>query len=420
MQLLSSRRIENRVINMNIEGYEAGYSIPQKFYKDADIYASEIENIFHKHWMFAGHVSQIPQVGDFFTVQLGGESIIVVRTQNGDVKAHVNICRHRGSRLCLERQGRKKLFTCPYHAWSYNLDGHLVVAREMPADFVPKENGLHAVHLELIGGLIFISLAEKPLSLSNLRRDLNPILDLFGFDNLKLAQQKRYAIPSNWKLAVENYQECYHCTPSHKEFAQIHAMARDLESFKKDKAEYLARHKGSPKIAAFNCYFGNAAPGQEGYQYDRNPLLPGNASGGLGGKPVAPLLGKLTNYDGGASELMVGPMMFFLIYDDHVVGYRFAPTTIDSCVCDIFWFVHEAAVEGVDYNLSTLTWLWDVTTIADKTIIENNQKGVNSKFYSPGRLSKMEDFQQSFLSWYVQSLKTADKEDSVKPECHQR
>ncbi|MEP3889807.1 MAG: aromatic ring-hydroxylating dioxygenase subunit alpha [Hellea sp.] len=414
MQLLSSGRIENWVSNMKIEGYRPGYSLPQEFYKDADIYRSEVANIFHKHWMFACHAAQIPRAGDFITVQLGAESIIVVRTQNGDVKAHMNVCRHRGSRLCLEEQGRKKLFTCPYHAWSYDLDGNLMVAREMPTEFIMKENGLHAVYVELIGGLIFISLAEKPLSLSNLRKDLNPLLDLFGFDNLKLAMQKRYAIPANWKLAVENYQECYHCTPSHKEFAQIHAMARDVESFKKDKTEFLARQKGNPKIAEFNCYFERAALGQEGYQYDRNPLLPGNLSGSLGGKPVAPLLGKLTEYDEGASELMVGPMMFFLIYDDHVVGYRFAPTTIDSCVCDIFWFVHEAAEEGVDYNLPALTWLWDVTTIADKTIIENNQKGVNSRFYSPGRLSKMEDFQQSFLNWYVQSIHTVNKEDAVK------
>ena len=408
MPLLSSSRAEELGHNMKIEGYRPGYSLPQTFYKDSDIYKSEIANIFHKHWMFAGHLSQIPQAGDFFTVEIDVESVIVVRTKTGDVKALMNVCRHRGSQVCLEKKGTKKLFTCPYHAWSYDLDGNLVVAREMPKDFNPVDNNLHSAHVELIGGLIFISLAEKPLSLLNLRQDLGSLLDFFGFDKLKLAQQKTYAIPSNWKLAVENYQECYHCTPSHKEFAQIHAMARDIETFKKDKAEFLARHEGNPKVAEFNCYFEHAAAGQEGYQYDRNPLLPGNVSGSLGGNPLAPLLGKLTDYDGGASELMVGPMMFFLIYDDHVVGYRFAPRTVESCVCDIFWFVHEEAREGTDYDLAALTWLWDVTTIADKTIIENNQKGVNSKFYSPGRLSNMESFQQSFLNWYVQSINVTD------------
>lgn len=389
---------------MKLDNYVRGYSLAQFFYKDPEIFALEIDNIFHQHWLFAGHLSQIPKTGDFFTVDVGAESIIIVRSKTGEIKAFANVCRHRGSRLCLETQGSKKLFTCPYHAWSFNLDGDLISARNMPDDFNLSENGLHKIYIELIGGLIFISLAQKPLSLSNLRKDLTPLLDLFGFDRLKLAEHKNYPIEANWKLAVENYQECYHCTPSHQEFAKIHAMARDPKSFAAMKADYLNSNSGNSKIAAFNNYFGHAAPGQEGYQYDRNPLLPRNVSGTLGGKPAAPLLGDLTDYDGGASELMVGPMMFFLIYDDHIVGYRFAPTDIDNCVCDIFWFVHEDADENKDYKLEQLTWLWDVTTIADKTIIMNNQKGVNSKYYSPGRLSNMESFQQSFLNWYINKI----------------
>ena len=403
MQFMSSRRL-GIWNSMTIEDYQSGYSLGQNFYKSADIYSSEMANIFHKHWLFAGHLSQLPKAGDFFTVEFDVESIIIVRTKTGEVKAHVNICRHRGSRLCLEKNGQTRLFTCPYHAWSYDLDGHLVSAREMPENFKPEENGLHVINVALIGGMIFISLAETPLSLSNLRRDLDPLLNLFGFDNLKLAEQKSYAISSNWKLAVENYQECYHCTPSHKEFAQIHAMAGDSKTFAKGKAAFRGRHKGSPKMAEYNCYYDRAAWGQEGYQYDRNPLLPGNKSGSLGGGAVAPLLGHLTDYDGGASELMIGPLMFFLLYDDHVVGYRFLPLSQDECVCDIYWFVDAAAEAGKDYNLAELTWLWDVTTIADKMIITNNQKGVDSKFYTPGRLSKMESFQQSFLNWYVQSI----------------
>ena len=403
MQFMSSRRLE--IWNsMTIEDYQSGYSLGQNFYKSADIYSSEMANIFHKHWVFAGHLSQLPKAGDFFTVEFDVESIIIVRTKTGEVKAHVNICRHRGSRLCLEKNGQTRLFTCPYHAWSYDLDGHLVSAREMPENFKPEENGLHVINVALIGGMIFISLAETPLSLSNLRRDLDPLLNLFGFDNLKLAEQKSYTIPSNWKLAVENYQECYHCTPSHKEFAQIHAMAGDSKTFAKEKAAFRVRHKGGAKMAEYNCYYDRAAPCQEGYQYDRNPLLPGNKSGSLGGGAVAPLLGQLTDYDGGASELMIGPLMFFLLYDDHVVGYRFLPLSQDECVCDIYWFVDAAAEAGKDYNLAELTWLWDVTTIADKMIITNNQKGMDSKFYTPGRLSKMESFQQSFLNWYVQSI----------------
>lgn len=386
------------------DNYKSGYSLNQRYYKDEGIYNLEINNIFHKHWLFAGHISQVPDKGDYFLFEFSNESIIIVRNKNNKLKAHINVCRHRGSKICLDKKGNKNLLTCPYHAWSYDLDGVLISAREMPGDFKFEHNSLIPVHLELIGGFIFISLSKNPLSLNNLKRDLNETLELFGLDCLKLVKHKSYSIPANWKLAVENYNECYHCIPSHKEFSRIHLMGTNDEVFKLKKSEYQQLNENNPKYAQFNCYYDNAEPGQEGYQYDRNPLNPGIFSGTVTGEAAAPLLGKLTEYDHGASELMIGPLMFFLIYDDHIVGYRFTPISVDNCVCDIFWMVRDDAIENIDFNINNLIWLWDTTTLADKTIIINNQKGVNSKFYSPGRLSLMENFQKEFLDWYIKTI----------------
>ncbi|MDG1126049.1 MAG: aromatic ring-hydroxylating dioxygenase subunit alpha [Hellea sp.] len=386
------------------DNYKSGYSLNQRYYKDEGIYNLEINNIFHKHWLFAGHISQVPDKGDYFLFEFSNESIIIVRNKNNKLKAHINVCRHRGSKICLDKKGNKNLLTCPYHAWSYDLDGVLISAREMPGDFKFEHNSLIPVHLELIGGFIFISLSKNPLSLDNLKRDLNKTLELFGLDCLKLVKHKSYSIPANWKLAVENYNECYHCIPSHKEFSRIHLMGTNDEVFKLKKSEYQQLNENNPKYAQFNCYYDNAEPGQEGYQYDRNPLNPGIFSGTVTGEAAAPLLGKLTEYDHGASELMIGPLMFFLIYDDHIVGYRFTPISVDNCVCDIFWMVRDDAIENIDFNINNLIWLWDTTTVADKTIIINNQKGVNSKFYSPGRLSLMENFQKEFLDWYIKTI----------------
>ena len=120
-------------------------------------------------------------------------------------------------------------------------------------------------------------------------------------------------------------------------------------------------------------------------------LLPGMKSGTLGGESASSLLGNITDYDGGASEFMLGPLTFFLIYNDHMVGYRFLPSSVDTCVCDVFWFVDEDAEEGRDYDLDKLTWLWDVTTQADEKIIVNNQKGVASQFYTPGNYLRWKD-----------------------------
>lgn len=395
------------VISELISEYIDGHSLQQGFYTEPAIYRAELQTVFSNHWLFAGHASQISSVGDYFLVDVGDDSVIVIRTANNEIKAHANVCRHRGSRICLEQHGSAKRLTCPYHAWSYNLDGNLVSARYMPPDFKPSENGLKSINLEVVHGLIFICLDESPPSLDELHDDLDDLLALFGVADMQLAEQKTYRIPANWKLAVENYQECYHCAPSHKEFAKVHAMGKSPDAFQKAKIDYWRLHVGNEKFKEFNRYFDLANDGQEGYQYDRNPLVGTSVSGSQNGKAVAPLLGQLTSYDGGASELMIGPLSFFLIYDDHILGYRFLPVSQDECVCDVFWFVNASAVSERDYRLDELTWLWDITTQADKQIIVNNAKGVASKYYAPGHLSEMEAFQQNFINWYLKTLSQA-------------
>jgi Rieske 2Fe-2S family protein len=139
--------------------------------------------------------------------------------------------------------------------------------------------------------------------------------------------------------------------------------------------------------------------------YDRYPLIRGHVTGSEDGSPVAPLMGDIRDYDGGATDLQVGPVTFGLMYCDHVVIYRFTPLTNNTSECDITWLVKGDAEEGTDYDRDKLTWLWDITTHADKTIIERNQQGVNSHYYQPGPLSNMENYEWMFLSWYLEVMK---------------
>ena len=400
------RMSKYKSIDQLLSDYQIGYSLEQEFYKNPEIYEKEINNIFMKHWMLAGHTSQIPDGGDYFLVELDTESIIVVRTKDGSIKAHMNVCRHRGSQICLEKQGTTKTLTCPYHAWTYDLEGKLIAARNMSDDFDFSENGLHSVHVDLVGGLIFISLANNPPSLKGMHQDLQDVFDVFGFDRMKLAEHRYYPIQANWKLVVENYQECYHCAPSHKDFAKIHAMAQSLEKFNTQKDAFLKKSDGYIRTKASPHYFDMAIEGEEGYQYDRNPLLAGRKSGSKNAVPVAPLLGKLKEYEEAASEFMLGPVTFFLIYDDHMIAYRFLPDTQETSHCDLYWFVRDDAIEGKDYILDDLTWLWHVTILDDEEIIINNQKGVDSRYYKPGKLSEWEHFPQHFLNFYLNSLKS--------------
>ncbi|MEQ8206952.1 MAG: SRPBCC family protein, partial [Woeseia sp.] len=131
----------------------------------------------------------------------------------------------------------------------------------------------------------------------------------------------------------------------------------------------------------------------------------GYKTGSRDGQPVAPLLGSLSDYDGGASDFTFGPFSFLLAYSDHVVAYVFTPVDHGHCECRIFWMVRGDAKAGVDYNVDELTWLWDITTQADERIIVNNWKGVNSRYYRPGPFSGMERMEGRYIDWILQQLR---------------
>ncbi len=241
-----------------INTYRSGYSLERVFYENEEIYQKEIRNIFFEHWILAGHTSQIPRRGDFFLFEFDKESVIVTRTKEGHINALLNVCRHRGSRICLETSGNTQALICPYHAWAYDLDGQLLAARTMDDDFDRSANGLHRAHVECVGGLIFISLAKRPLSLKFMRDDLKDTFDLFGFERMKQIEQKSYPINANWKLATEHYQECYHCTPSHREYARIHANALPAAQLDCHWKAYLQAQTNDIRTTPSAFYFGSS------------------------------------------------------------------------------------------------------------------------------------------------------------------
>ena len=159
----------------------------------------------------------------------------------------------------------------------------------------------------------------------------------------------------------------------------------------------------------FDHVYAKAPSGEMGYAYSRTALFEGYKTGRRDGEPLAPLLGNLSDYDGGASDINFGPLNYFLVYSDHAVGYVFTPVDETNCQCEIFWLVRGDAVEGKDYDRDELMWLWDVTMHADETIIVNNWKGVQSKYYRPGPFSEMEEDEQEFIDWVLHELRRAPK-----------
>ncbi len=392
---------EKEIIQL-IDRQRERHSLSREFYTDPDIYERDVERIFLRSWQYAGHESEIPRPGDWFLFDFAGESVIVARQPDGGISALLNVCRHRGSRVCIEQSGCSKRLICRYHGWTYELDGQLVGASRMNEGFDKSGIALKRIQAESLDGLIFVNFADQPAPFQAVREGLAECLQPYDLANTRVAHRQNYPIKSNWKLAVENYCECYHCAPAHPEYSRGHSLAHHgVRSGPLFDAVMARAGACGLSDRSVNRMFLNAPAFGADFGYDRYPLIREHLTGSEDGQPVAPLLGTIRDYDGGATDLQVGPTLFGLMYCDHVVLYRFTPVDQDNSNCDITWLVRADAEEGRDYDRARLTWLWDVTTHADKAIIERNQEGVKSRYYEPGPLSAMENYTWSFLSWYL-------------------
>ncbi len=211
-------------------------TFPGRYYYDERIYEQEQEKIFSAMWVYAGIANTLAEAGDYKVVEVGNENVIVVRTKQGDLRAFLNVCRHRGARLCSEMAGHLKgSIQCKYHAWTYGLDGRLIGAPNVLAldTFDASAYGLHPVALEVWEGLIWINISNTPPSLTEQLYD--PEVDAFagngpiaryGIGQLRVAKTITYEVRANWKLIWENTLECYHCGPMHPELCALVPMYR--------------------------------------------------------------------------------------------------------------------------------------------------------------------------------------------------
>jgi choline monooxygenase len=203
---------------------EQSYTIPARCYLDEGIYQREKEAVFYRNWWYAGHHSQLLEPGCYLTVQVGEQNIIVVRDKSGELRAYYNVCQHRGHEL-LFGSGKVRTITCPYHAWSYGFDGELKAARntEKLVDFDKCQFSLKPVQVEVFCGLVFINLDLQAPALKLQAADLESEIQEYcpRVDEVQFAQRDHYRVASNWKVMVDNFLECYHCHPAHKDFVDL-------------------------------------------------------------------------------------------------------------------------------------------------------------------------------------------------------
>lgn len=363
--------------------------LPRHRYLSSETFDEEYRKVFSRQWLFAGHVSQIETAGAYFVEEILGESVIITRTAEGDVRAFLNVCRHRGHRVCEGTAGQTQRFICGYHHWSYALDGNLIGAPATPdgeggVDY--RDLSLFAVHVSVYEGLIFVCLGDdRPAELADQLSDLTTGIERFQLEQVTEAYRENYQVTANWKVLLENYLECHHCAGSHPELSKAMDLGAMFEETEGWEGEYFG---GSTplKMTAVTA-------SQDGRLLSR-PL--GDAD------PTNPLDVKGTGFG------IVPTLTRVIVHIDHVLVHALRPISPEAVSWETRWYVRADAIEGVDYILERLTEVWRATNSQDVDLCQAAFKGVRSRRFVSGPLhATREAAIRSALETYT-TMMTAD------------
>ncbi|MFB2550851.1 aromatic ring-hydroxylating oxygenase subunit alpha [Ensifer soli] len=388
------RRLKNR---------RAGYSLDQAFYIDPDVYKVDLDTIWYRDWLFIGHDCEIPRAGNYFTVQVGDYPVVVTRDRKGTIRALHNSCRHRGSRVCSQQKGASAKLVCPYHQWTYELDGTLLFARHMADDFDPAAHSLKPVACEVVGGYIFISLADEPMDFQPIRDLVTPYLSRHRLSDAKVAFESTIVEKGNWKLVWENNRECYHCAANHPELCRTYPEAPTATGVQGAKDDpVIAAHWAKCEAEGLPSEFKMDPSGQ--FRIARMPLIEGAESYTMSGRRAVrrPLSDDVTASEIGTLLLFHYPGTWNHVLADHAVTFRVLPIGPELTQVTTKWLVHKDAVEGVDYQIDELIHVWTETNDQDRRIVEENAFGIRSPAYQPGPYSPVDEGGvMQFVDWYA-------------------
>jgi glycine betaine catabolism A len=380
--------------------------LEREFYCGADEHRLDLDLIWYRDWLFVGHDCEVAKSGDYMTVQIGEYPILIVRDRDGALRAFHNSCRHRGSRICSSEHGNSARLVCPYHQWTYQLDGRLLAARDMGANFDRSQYGLKPVHCTSVGGYIWVCVAKVAPDFEPVRKLLEPYFLPHNMHETKVAFESTIIERANWKLVWENNRECYHCAANHPELCRTYpedpaVTGVDAGNDNPRIAGKWARWESLGLPSKFHI----AASGQ--YRTARMPLIEGTVSYTMTGNPAVrrPLTDAIQERDIGTLLLFHYPSIWNHIMGDHASSFRMLPISATETQLTTKWLVHRDAVEGVDYDLKTLTEVWLATNDEDRRICQENQLGVMSPGYDPAPYSPVhEDGVVQFVDWYCSHL----------------
>jgi glycine betaine catabolism A len=345
-------------------------TLPARYYTDGALFRHEMENFFFHDWICAGRADIIPNAGDYFLREIAGESIIVVRTDSGSVEAFYNVCRHRGTRLCSTAQGNfGARIQCPYHGWTYGLDGCLLGATHMDSGVFDRlDYPLHKLRADLWDGHIFLNARAEPEPLTVQLADLPARFAPWRMAELRFHKRITYDIQANWKLIVANYNECLHCPILHPSLNRL--------------TDYLGSDNESPQ-----------------------PTYIGGAMGFRGSVETMSMDGKRRrDYLPGLSEnerrrvwyYAVYPNLLLSLHPDYMMIHTLWPRAVDRTEVLCEFYFHPEELAKPDFIADDAIEFWDTTNRQDWRIVELSQAGIQSRAYTPGPYSSREELLFAF------------------------
>jgi phenylpropionate dioxygenase-like ring-hydroxylating dioxygenase large terminal subunit len=368
-------------------------SLPSHYYTAPEIFEREKNLIFAQDWFCAGREEQLPLPGNSIVLEIAGESVLVVRTMKGELRAHYNVCRHRGARLCatgndtnwdVHLQGgvtSSGSIRCPYHQWTYNLEGQLLGAPYLKdADGFRKEDfSLYPVGADTWGGFFFLNLSLPATAdeKSGVQTQLGPAVERtrrYPLAALRTGHGITYDVAANWKLIMENYNECYHCGGLHPELCEI------VPDFKQAGGSNLNWEDGIPHRAG-------------AYTFTKTGTTNRSPFPGLSEEEKVRHKGELCF-----------PNLMLSLACDHVAAFLLWPMAQDRTriVCNFLF--HPEEIAKPTFDTADAVQFWDLVNRQDWAICERVQRGVSSRVHKFGYYAPMEDPSLDIRNYVIQRL----------------
>ena len=365
-----------------VSSYRQGaHTLPGEYYTSPAILAQETEQLLARSWNCVGRASNVSEPGDFIVRTVAGESLIVVRGRDGELRALFNVCRHRGTRICREASGRfSETIQCPYHAWTYTTDGRLIGAPHMQEveGFDKRDYPLHVAAVAEWEGFVFVNVDEDPQPFGEWFAPMLRRLERFNLSTLKVGHSVTYDVKANWKLVFQNYSECLHCPMIHPELSTV-----------------LPYQSGANDLTE--------GPFLGGYMEIMSPNESATLSGRACGRVVSDALGDDDRRRAYYYSLM--PNLLLSVHPDYANYYLVTPVSVDRTTVESEWLFHPANEESGSFNPADAIGFWDVTNRQDWDIVEQSQLGIASRRYAPGPYSPRESIPAAWDREYLRLMR---------------